>query len=302
MRQLALFGLAALFVAGAAPPAAAVTYYVDNVLGNDRATGLTSQPEAENGPVRTIGVALLLAAKSDRVVLANTGLPYQESISLGGPQHSGFIDKPFVIEGNGAVLDGTVTAAPGAWEHVEDNTFAMRPRRLTYQQVFDAGVPLVRSPIDSRVQLSALEPKQWALFGGRIYFRTEGNSIPAAYDLRHAGLQTGITLYDVRNVRIENVVVQGFQQDGINAHELVRNCQLVAVECRANGRAGLSVGGASRVTVDRGNFYDNGRVQVRTEGLAELEMFACDVGDTAAPAYHTGGRSLIVDGELVKSN
>src|SRR5690606_25077001 len=120
-----------------------------------------------------------------------------------------------------------------------------------------------------------------------------------SYELRHCGLQTGITLYNTRHVRIENLIVQGFQQDGINAHELVSHCQLVNVECRANGRSGLSVGGVSRVSVVGSHFYDNGRVQVRTEGLAHLELTGCDVAEEPAPAYSAGGRRLLVDGEPV---
>jgi hypothetical protein len=277
----------------------ATNYYVNNQLGNDRATGLSALPDAENGPVRSISVALARASRADRIVLADTGQPYREPISLSLPQHSGFPDKPFVLDGGGAVLDGTVTAAPGAWRHVEGNVFAMRPRRLTYQQLFSAGQPLKQAALLSRYEVANLQPLEWALFDGQIFFRTEGNKIPQEYTLRHAGLQTGITLYDVRHVLVQNLVVQGFQQDGVNAHELVRDCQLVDIDSRANGRSGLSVGGVSRVSAVRSNFYENGRVQVRTEGLAELELTSCDVGHTTAAAFRTQGRSLIVDGKVV---
>lgn len=276
------------------------TWYVNNQLGNDRATGLSAEPQAEHGPLKTIDVALILAKRGDRIVLANTGTPYREMISLMGPHHSGFPDAPFVIEGNGATLDGTVEAAPGAWRNVKDNVFAMRPRRLTYQQLFSDGKPLTRSLIYAKYDAAQLEPLHWALFDGLIYFRTEGNGIPDEYNLRHAGLQTGVTLYNVEHVRVENLIVQGFQQDGINAHELVRHCELTDIDCRANGRSGISVGGVSRVEVVRGNFYDNGRVQVRTEGFGELELVDCDVATNgAAPAFQADGRKLIANGELV---
>jgi hypothetical protein len=283
-----------LFATAAHAPAA--TFYVNNLLGNDRATGLSAEPDADNGPVRTIAAALARAGRADRVELAATGEPYREQLSLSLPNHCGFPDKPFVIDGGGAVLDGTVVAAPGAWRHVEGNVFAMRPRRLAYQQVFNEGQPLQQVTRSSQYESANLEPLQWALVEGEIHFRTEGNRIPSDYTLRHAALQTGITLYDVRHVRIENLVVQGFQQDGLNAHELVRDCQFIDIDSRANGRSGLSVGGVSRVSAVRCNFYENGRVQVRTEGLAELALKACDVGDLTAPAYRTHGRSLTVDG------
>ena len=274
----------------------AATIYVNNQLGNDRASGLSAEPNVHNGPVRTLATALERAGRADHIVLANTGEPYRESISLSLPKHSGFPSRPFVIDGGGAVLDGTVAAAPGAWRHVEGNVFAMRPRRLTYQQLFSAGQPLKQTTLLSKYEAANLKPLQWALHNGKIYFCTEGNHVPNEYRLRHAGLQTGITLYDVRHVRIENIVIQGFQQDGINAHELVRDCLLVDIDSRANGRSGLSVGGVSRVLAEQCNFYENGRAQVRTEGLGELELIGCDVGDITAPAYRANGRRLVVDG------
>lgn len=276
------------------------TFYVNNELGSDQATGLTPEPQAEHGPLRTIDVALIVAKRGDRIVLENTGIPYREMISLMGPHHSGFPDAPFVIDGNGATLDGTVEAAPNAWRNVGGNVFAMRPRRLTYQQLFSDGKPLARNIIYSKHDTAQIEPLHWALFDGLLYFRTEGNGIPGEYSLRHAGLQTGVTLYNVEHVRIENLVVQGFQQDGINAHELVRHCELTDIESRANGRAGISVGGVSRVEVVRGNFYDNGRVQVRTEGFGELDLVDCDVaGNGPAPAFQSNGRKLISNGEVI---
>ncbi len=282
-----------------AASASAATYYVNNQLGSDRASGLEPEPRADHGPVRTVRAALARAGRADRIVLAATGEPYREEISLSLPRHSGFRERPFVIDGGGAMLDGTVVADPRAWRHVEGNVFAMRPRRLTYQQLFDAGQPLERVPMWNAYEASGLDPLQWALLNGVMYFATEENQTPPDHALRHAGLQTGITLYDVRHVRIENLVIQGFQQDGINAHELVRDCVIVDVDSRANGRSGLSVGGASRVLAERCNFYSNGRVQVRTEGLGELELVGCDVGDDTAPAYEADGRRLLVDGQPV---
>lgn len=286
-----------LLTATATAPAA--TYYVNNQLGSDHASGLTETLQPDHGPVRTIAAALARAGRGDRIVLADTGQPYREQISLSLPQHSGYRDRPFVIEGGGAVLDGTVVAALGAWRHVEGNVFAMRPSRLAYAQLFAAGQPLEQVKLQSRYDATSLSAKQWALEGGEILFATEGNQNPYEYPLRHTGLQTGITLYDVRHVRIENLVVQGFQQDGINAHELVRDCEIVGVDSRANGRSGLSVGGVSQVRAFQSNFYQNGRVQVRTEGLAELELGGCDVGNDTAPAYKSAGRRLMVDGAEV---
>ncbi|QDU54888.1 right-handed parallel beta-helix repeat-containing protein [Aeoliella mucimassa] len=299
--RIALLTCCWMILVGATSVAPAKTLYVNNQMGSDTASGLTAEPQIDNGPLKTIEAALILADKADRIVIANTGVPYHEAISLSKPNHSGYRNKPLVIEGNGAVLDGTVGHELGAWKHVQGNVFAMQPRRITYQQLFDGALPLQRVELLSTDELANLQPKTWGLLDGKIYFCTEEQKIPADYELRHAGLQTGITLYMVRHVRIENLVVQGFQQDGVNAHELVQDCELVDIDLRANGRAGLSVGGVSRVSVSQGNFYDNGRVQVRTEGLGELELAASEVDDSTAPAYRTKGRKLLVDGQPISA-
>ncbi len=247
-----------------------------------------------DGPVETIGRGLEIAGRGDRLIIANTGIAYHEMLGLSGPHHSGTAKHPFVVVGNGATIDGTVLAAPGAWRHVAGNTFAMRPRRLTYQHLFLEGTPLARG---EAMIPEALQPLEWTLADGHLYFTTEENRVPESYDLRHCGLQTGITLYNTQHIRIENLVIQGFQQDGINAHELVDHCDLVDIECRANGRSGLSVGGVSRLRVAGSNFYDNGRVQVRTEGLAELELNQCDVADEPALPFSAEGRRLLIDGK-----
>lgn len=277
------------------------TVYVNNQLGSDTANGRSAKPHADEGPVISLAAAMAIAGPFDRIEIANTGIVYREMLSLSLPRHSGAPGRPFVINGNGAVLDGTLAAQFGAWKHVEGSVFAMRPRRLAYQQLFGAGAPLQRAHIHSVHQASALQPLEWALVDRHLLFRAEDGKLPEGYELRHAGLQTGITLCQVRHVRIENLVVQGFQQDGINAHELVKDCLLVDVECRANGRSGLSVGGVSDVTAVRSNFYDNGRMQVRTECLAKLSLISCDVDDEPVPAYDAQGRQFTVDGKSVET-
>src|SRR5262245_18366343 len=210
--------------------AAARDIFVDNAAGSDAKLGRRADTRAGDGPVQTLDRALRLVRRGDRIVLANNSEPYHEMISLCDVGQRGYADQPLVIQGNGAILDGTVVAAPGAWKYESDNIVSCRPRRLTYQQLFRDGKPLVQARTAGAT--AALQPLEWALLPDRIAFRVEDGRLPEQYHLRHAGLQTGITLYNTEYVRIENLIIQGFQQDGINAHELVRNCELVGVECR----------------------------------------------------------------------
>jgi len=92
----------------AAPMASGRDIHVNNLDGDDSFTGRRAGNLSDwSGPVRSIARALELAVQGDRIVLANSGEPYRESISLAGSRHSGDVLRPLVIEGNGAILDGS---------------------------------------------------------------------------------------------------------------------------------------------------------------------------------------------------
>ena len=90
-------------------PVRARDVFVNNVAGNDAKPGVRADPQSGDGPVRTLDRALRLVRHGDRIVLANTGEPYREMISLCDVGQRGYPDLPLVIQGNGATLDGTVT-------------------------------------------------------------------------------------------------------------------------------------------------------------------------------------------------
>lgn len=270
-------------------PGDAATLRVNNALGDDR---LAASPGAGSGgvdrrmPFRTIGAAVAAARPGDRVQIAKTEAPYREQVSIsrcGGR-------RPIVIEGDGAVLDGTVAAAPGAWESRGENIFALRVHRLATQRLLLGGVPAPYVPLPGAgAAADRLAPRQWSLAGGRLLLRVDPGRTPASYSPRHAGLQTGITLYNARNVVIRGLVVQGFQQDGVNAHDGATGVTLQGLELRANGRSGLSVGGACKVRAEGCNLYDNGRVQARAEAAGRLVLQDCELeGDGQAPEQQAG--------------
>jgi len=276
--------------------------YVDNVAGDDRHSGDAAKPSGTGvGPCRTIARALRSAKRGDQIVLAPTGVPYRESITLEGLRHSGFANRAFVIEGNGAILDGSTPVPGTAWEHYRGDVFRFRPRRMNYQQLFIDDIPATRRRVEGdKMQLPPLEPRQWCQIDGYIYFRVEKDKLPRQYNLTHAGHSVGITLYKVDNVIVQNLIVQGYRLDGVNAHDGAFRCRLVDVTARGNGRSGVSIGGASRVSLERCVVGNNGAAQVRTEGYSKTEITGCDLIDnTAPPIVHEGG-SITVDGEKWK--
>ena len=267
--------------------------FVDNRTGDDRANGRNARSiTIDDGPVRSIAKALRLAERGDRVVLAASPVPYRESVSLTSSKHSGWPDYPFVVEGNGAVLDGSELIPHQQWQNFDGDTFSYQPRGLGYQQLFVAGRAALRRPTSpADYTVPALAAGQWSFSGGRIFFAVEPGRVPADYELACCALPSGITLYHVHHLVIRNLVVQGFQFDGIAANDVVREARLERVTSRANGRSGVSVAGASLVELAGCRLEGNGQSQLRSENYAQTYLRESKLtGDTAPAIVAVGGR------------
>ena len=84
------------------------------------------------------------------------------------------------------------------------------------------------------------------------------------------GLQTGITLYYVRDLVIRDLVVQGFAVDGVAVHDVVRDARLERILSRDNGMSGFSARGASWIELDACSAAGNGESQLRIEDFARV--------------------------------
>ena len=297
-RWLAVFGI---FV-GSFGVASARDFYVNNVAGNDRFRGTQQQSlDDEAGPVKTIARALQFAIAGDRIVLVNTGEPYRESLTLFGSRHSGTSKRPFTIQGNGAILEGADEIHIDRWQHVYDNVFCFRPYHLAYQQMFLNNRPVPRvlcsHPCTAPPEL---QPLEWCLHRGHIYFRAEPFKRPEDYPLTVATRQVGITLFHVENVAIVDLTIQGFQLDAVNAHNSARDIVLQQVICRGNGRAGIAVGGASRVTIESSLVGNNGEAQLLTNPYSETFVHRSNLLSNTAPAWLDRGGAVILDGNKVE--
>lgn len=270
---------------------AARDLFVDNQTGDDRRNGRTpTSLGPASGPVRTIAKALRLAVGGDRIILANTGVPYRESITVQAGWNSGSGDLPFEIIGNGAVLDGTIPIDQQPWEYLGHDLFRYQPRLMSHQQLFLDEKPVARKPAPSATP-PALQPLEWCLHRGFIYFRAEPNRLPANYPLRCCGLTVGITLYDVHDVIVSDLTVRGFQLDGVNAHDNVRRSDLLGLTCIANGRSGISVQNSSRVRIESCTARGNGVAQIRQEDFTIVQLIDNQLDTTSAPGFvHLGGQ------------
>jgi hypothetical protein len=278
-----------------APTAAARDIFVNNVAGDDRYDGSQPRSFGGSGPCRSIARALRAAEKGDRIVLADTGVPYFECITLHSGKHSGLSFKPFVLEGNGAVLSGLAPVSDNAWEGFRGDIVRFAPERKGWQQLYRDGVPLLQRQAFDYSPLPDLQPLEWCLWRGAIYFRVEEGALPSDYDLAYAFHPVGLTLYEVRHVIVNNLVVQGFQLDGVSAPDNAFDVTLAGLNCRGNGRSGISIGGASRVAIEHCLVGNNGEAQVRTEGYCEVRIINSDLLDNTAPALVREGGEVTVE-------
>ncbi|MGD9644403.1 MAG: right-handed parallel beta-helix repeat-containing protein [Pirellulales bacterium] len=299
VRNCSFLSAALLIVVVTSAAATARDWFVNNRGGDDAFSGQIERTGTLDGPVRTIARALRLAGKGDRIVLANSGEPYRESVSLVGGPHSGLPGHPFVFEGNGATLDGRTTIPPEDWQSYGGPVFRFSPRRLAYQQLYLNNVPAVRHPTPRGGALPRLAPLEWYLDGGYLYFRIEEERMIDDYALSCAAETVGITAYKVHDVVIQNLTIQGFQLDGIQVHDSYE-CLIGGVTSRGNGRTGVAVVGASRATVDQCVLGDNAEAQLLVEYPARVKVFESDLLPKTAPAIVNRDGEVEVDGQRLE--
>ena len=273
--------------------AAARDIFVDNAGGNDKNNGRHAQNQGDTAsPVRTIAKALRLARAGDRIVLAKSGQPYRECVALVGTRHSGAARLlPFILDGNGATLDGSAPIPAGGWTHFRDNIFRFRPKTLIQPVLFLNGRPISRVPLPQATAYPPrLEPLHWCAIEGAIYFAVQSSKLPPDYNLSYAELPTGITLYQVDQVVIRNLWIRGFQADGVAA-AAARNVVLHNVACTANGQSGVCVQGGSQVEIESCKLLGNGQSQLLTLPNSETQLLASQLlNDTARGWVDQGGR------------
>jgi hypothetical protein len=299
MRTLGGFCLALLLWS---MPAVGRDIFIDNLAGDDRSTGrLPHNTPDQNGPVQTITKALRLAQSGDTIVLAKTARPYHESISLVGSPHSGFAQRPFILRGNGAILDGSAPVPSEAWENHDGPVFRFRPPRQGCQQLFLDDRPATQVFV-SRLTggVAQLEPRQWCSLDGQIYFCVAPTKLPSDYKLSYACQPTGISLFHVDHVLIADLTVQGYQLDGINLANSARDVSIVGVTCRGNGRSGIAVGGASLADVDRSLLGNNGLAQLLTLPYSETHLYSSHLLSNTAPGWVDQGGRVYLEQKRIK--
>jgi hypothetical protein len=265
---------------GLVAPARGAEIYVDHVNGIDGNDGLAATTQTiTNGPVQTLLRATQRAQRGDTIVLVNKSRPIYEPLCLVGASHSGFESKPFTIQGNGVVLSGQREVPADGWREVGPGLWRMSLTRKGYYRFFRENEAIPEFvPTSADTPLADLPLDHYLSRRGAVYFRFERGNTPFTQTWTHAGDDTGVSLVDVRNVRIVNLQIVGFRVDGLNVDGNCRNVVLENVTIEHNGRAGVSANGTSRVTIDHSRVTANGRHSVLVTEAAEANVTESNLG------------------------
>ncbi len=225
------------------------TYYVNNRIGSDDNDGLSQKT-----PVATIAKAIQLSQTSDRLELKNTGITYREPMlfrRLGGRP-----DRPFLVEGNGAVLSGLKTIDPSNWEAVKDNLYVLQLEKSPYGNPY---LVARGKRLEQAKSLETIKPVQhfWDRKEHKVYFYCESEKQPADYQLEATLTTSGFTLGSASYIVCRNLICEYFSNDGFNIHGDCRGIRLENVIARHNGDDGISIHESGGLIVQNAYVHDN---------------------------------------------
>jgi len=284
-RWLSCFWLAAL-----AASAFGETWYVNNKTGRN-----TNHGKTETTAFATIGKALSACKTSDKLVLANTGVAYRESIRLAGL--GGTPAKPFVIEGNGAVISGFKALAPEKWQAKENGTWFYehkRPPMRPYLRLDGKRVQPQRKP-------DTLKPGQYCWAKEGIHFRPEEGKTPRDYDIVGTFYSSGLQISNASYIRCTNLIAEGFPNDGFNVHGECQGIHCENIEGRYNGDDGFSIHEDISAVVYNGWFHHNDYgIQDVNAGRSIYFGILAENNRRSGVEFH-GGLHMLVDA-VVRDN
>lgn len=230
-----------------ATTALAETWFVSNDAGSDTNNGTSARTA-----FATIAKATASAKTSDTIVLANTGVPYREAITLRGL--GGTARKPFVIEGNGAVITGLKPIAANAWKPAPKGLFLYPVAKKPY------GFPFLvhrGKRLPPAKNLDAVRPGEFFWNDKGVHFRPEAGKSIADYRLEATLIVSGLQVSGASYILCRNLVSEYHSNDGFNFHGNCRGIVCENIVGRHNGDDGFSIHEAIGAVVRNAHFHHN---------------------------------------------
>lgn len=268
-----------------ASTATARTIYVDNQIGVDVNDGTSPTITGlQSGPVRTLRRAQVLVRPGDVIEIANTGVPYYDSLRLVGSQASGVPSQPTVVNGNGAIFDGSDPVTAEQWQPLGKGLWRLDPLQKGWYQLVRDDVPVPETPAAYEGGRPSPPPGHWSAWRGSLYYQALPDELPANELFRIATREAGVFLYGVRYIVVRNLTVRHFRLDGVNVHDQADYVVLENIVSENNGRSGIFVGGSSRVRILGGATQSNREASLllKEKGTVDLHEMQLDAEPVVA--------------------
>ncbi|MCF6175755.1 MAG: right-handed parallel beta-helix repeat-containing protein [Victivallaceae bacterium] len=222
--------------------------YVNNQTGKDSNSG-----KDENQAVKTIaaGIKKLYATKDTKLILAKTSEPYYESLFI---VSGGTIDKPLIIEGNGAIINGLREIPAEKWEIKENLYFYPHPRRGALRPYLVINNKTVPRGSDDLKKLKPFS-HYWTKEGA--YFKPEKGKSVKDYKIFGTLLISGVTITNSHYIICRNLISEYFANDGFNIHGNCQGLLFTNITGRYNGDDGFSAHDNVSAVVRKGYFHNN---------------------------------------------
>lgn len=264
-----------LLVVAIGSPVAAKVIYVDNRTGNDVNDGTAAEVTGgRTGPVRSLERARVLVGPGDTVEIASNGdaYPYYGSLRLIGGRCSGAPGEPVLVNGNGAVLDGSEPVEPTAWVPLGGGLWRLETLPKGWYGLVRGAEPVPEVPAPAGSAEPSPPPGRWAAWRGAVYYHALPDEIPANEPYRLATREAGLFFYGVRHVVVRDLTVRHFRLDGVSAHDQAYGVVLQNVVSESNGRSGLFIGGGAGLTVVGGAVRNNREASLLLHELGKADV------------------------------
>lgn len=230
--------------------ASAATYHVNNEVGRDSYNGLSAKPGPNGaGPFTTIQAGTVLLGAGDTLSLANTGVPYRESIIFFGVR--GTPARPIVVEGNGATITGLRPLTE--WVKQDDGSYLCPTKGRPYGFAFLMVDGARRNP--ARKGEPTPELCVWDSTG--VHFVPEAGKAIGDYEIEGTLLVSGLLTSNSSYVVVRNLISEYHSNDGYNIHGECRGWYFENIEGRYNGDDGFSIHETIGAVVRSGHFHHN---------------------------------------------
>lgn len=218
--------------------------------------------------------------RGDSLVFGDSGEPYFDSLNLVGARFSGSPVLPCIIQGNGATLCGIRRVPPEAWQPVGRGLWQVQFSRKGATRLFRAGATVVEHRLRSGETLADTLPLDaWGKQAGVVSIHVSPEIAPSEEEWSYAAADYGISLVNVHHLEIRELKILGFRVDGVNVDGHCRAVRLDGLSITECGRAGVAVGGSSRVDLDRCVVRDHGRHSMIITEQAGARVDETDFGE-----------------------